>query len=110
MNDPVPTHVVLYRWRLHPEREDSFIDAWSRVTELLRSHCGSLGSRLHRGSDGLWYGYAQWPDAATKQQAFARPVDPAAGAQMRAAIAETLPEVVLSPIADFLILPNDSVN
>ena len=108
MNRPVPIHVVLYRWRLHPGLETSFINAWSRVTAALREHCGSLGSRLHRGSDGLWYGYAQWPDAATRQQAFAGAVDSAAHAQMRAAIAEDFPEVVLSPVADFLVLPNDS--
>src|SRR5262245_3082183 len=75
-----PGFVVLYRWRLHPGAEESFAEAWSRVTELLRSERGSLGSRLHRGSDGLWYGYAQWPSAAAREQAFAGPsVDADAG-------------------------------
>ena len=110
MSSPAPTHVVLYRWRLHPGLETSFIDAWSRVTAALREHCGSLGSRLHRGSDGLWYGYAQWPDAATRQQAFAHAVDPTARAQMRAAIAEDFPELVLSPVADFLVLPTGNAS
>ena len=108
MNNSVPAHVVLYRWRLHPGLEASFIDAWSRVTESLRNNCGSLGSRLHQGNDGLWYGYAQWPDAATRQQAFAGAVYPAARVQMRTAIAEDFPEIVLSPVADFLVLPSGS--
>jgi hypothetical protein len=107
MNDTGPGLVVLYRWRLHPGQETSFIDAWSRITDLLRSRCGSLGSRLHRGSDGLWYGYAQWPSASARQQAFAQAVDPAASAQMRSAVAESLPEVLLDPVADYLVLPKD---
>ena len=103
-----PGFVVLYRWRLHPGQESSFIEAWSRMTELLRSAGGSLGSRLHRGSDGIWYGYAQWPDDEIRQRAFSRSLDPAANAQMRGAIAESLPEVVLESVSDFLILPNDA--
>jgi quinol monooxygenase YgiN len=100
-----PGLVVLYRWRLHPGAEASFTAAWSRVTASLRRDAGSLGSRLHRGSDGLWYGYAQWPDEATRQRAFATPLDPEASTRMRAAIAESLPEVRLTPVADFLVLP-----
>lgn len=106
MSDSGPGLVVLYRWRLHPGSEASFIDAWSRITELLRERAGSLGSRLHRGSDGIWYGYAQWPNEEIRQLAFAHALDPAAAAQMRAAIAESFPEVLLAPVADFLILPN----
>jgi len=96
----------LYRWRLHPGAEASFTEAWSRVTESLRAHAGSLGSRLHRGSDGHWYGYAQWPNEETRQRAFAQSLDPAAGAQMRAAIAESFPELLLEPVSDFLVLPH----
>ena len=105
MQDRGPGFVVLYRWRLHPGSEASFVAAWSRITERLRASAGSLGSRLHRGGDGLWYAYAQWPDDETRQRAFAQSLDAAAGAQMRAAIAESLPEVVLEPVADYLVLP-----
>ena len=98
--------VVLYRWRLHPGSEASFIEAWSRITALLRGHAGSLGSRLHRGSDGIWYGYAQWPNDEMRQRAFAQPLDPTARAQMRLAIAESFPEVLLEPVSDFLVFPN----
>lgn len=95
--------VVLYRWRLHPGTEDAFVRAWSRVSEKLRSGRGSLGSRLHRGSDGLWYSYAQWPSAQARSDAFALgPVDPEAARVMDEAIAERFPEIVLEPVADFL--------
>jgi len=97
--------VVLYRWRLHPGSEAAFTEAWSRITVSLRRDAGSLGSRLHRGSDGLWYGYAQWPDDAVRQRAFAQSLDPEASAQMRAAIAESFPEVLLEPVSDLLVLP-----
>ena len=95
--------VVLYRWRLHAGSEEKFIQAWSRVSEALRTG-GSLGSRLHRGSDGLWYSYAQWPSAKAREQAFAHgSVDAPAGEQMKAAIAERLPEIVLDPVADYIV-------
>lgn len=97
--------VVLYRWRLHPGKETSFIAAWSRITELLVKERGSLGSRLHHASDGLWYGYARWPNERTRTEAFAQPVDAEAGAQMQLAIAERFPELVLEPIADYWIFP-----
>jgi hypothetical protein len=105
VSTPGPGLVVLYRWRLHPGSEASFTEAWSRVTESLRSRAGSLGSRLHRGSDGIWYGYAQWPSDAVRRRAFAQPPDSEAAAQMRAAVAESFPEVLLEPVSDFLVLP-----
>ncbi|HET7592945.1 MAG TPA: antibiotic biosynthesis monooxygenase [Rhodanobacteraceae bacterium] len=95
--------VVIYRWRLRPGMEATFTQAWSRVTELLRAR-GSLGSRLHRGAEGIWYGYAQWPSAKARADAFAPgPVDEAATAQMRSAIAERFPEIILEPVADYLV-------
>jgi hypothetical protein len=99
--------VVLYRWRLRPGHEASFEAAWRAATETLLAH-GALGSRLHRGDDGLWYGYAQWPDAGTRARVFANaPVDEGTSARMRAAIAESLPEIVLTPVADLLRLPHN---
>jgi len=74
---------------------------------LLRAHGGSLGSRLHLGSDGIWYGYAQWPDDETRKRAFSRSLDPDAKAKMLSAIAESFPEVVLETVADYLVLPSD---
>ena len=64
---------------------------------------GSLGSRLHRGDDGLWYSYAQWPSEEVRRKAFSAPRDPAPREKMRAAIEEELPEVVLDSVSDFLL-------
>jgi hypothetical protein len=61
---------------------------------------------LHRGSDGTWYAYAQWPTAETRERAFALgSVDPQASEAMREAIAESLPEVILEVIEDHLNPP-----
>jgi hypothetical protein len=99
--------VVLYRWRLRPGMEDAFVPAWRDVTEALLRH-GSFGSRLHRGDDGLWYGYAQWPDAATRAAATAAgAVDPALIARMAACIEASFPETALAPVADLLHLPHN---
>lgn len=98
-----PGFVVLYRWRLKPGREQEFIDAWSTVTECLLAR-GSRGSRLHRGSDGIWYAYAQWPSADARRQAFDAPSEhEEASTRMAEAVAEYLPEVALDVEADFLI-------
>jgi heme-degrading monooxygenase HmoA len=95
--------VALYRWTLRPGHEEEFVEAWSRVSDLLLKERGSLGSRLHCGSDGLWYSYAQWPSAEARKEAFAKgPVDAQAVERMNAAILERFPEVVLDPRADFL--------
>ncbi|PYT10006.1 MAG: antibiotic biosynthesis monooxygenase [Acidobacteria bacterium] len=101
-----PGFAVLYRWRLHEGAEQSFIAGWSRISELLLSERGSLGSRLHRGPEGWWYSYAQWPSAQAREQAFAQgPLDAEASRQMREAIAESLPELVLESVADYMVLP-----
>ena len=81
-----PSFVVLYRWRLHDGAEASFVQAWSQVSAHLLATSGSLGSKLHRGPEGMWYSYAQWPSAAAREAAFARgPIDPEATRQMRGA-------------------------
>jgi hypothetical protein len=96
--------IVLYRWRLYAGCEASFVETWSRVSDKLRSDHASLGSRLHRGNDGLWYSYAQWPTAAARADAFAKgSIDPQASAAMNRCIAEDFPEIVLECAADFLL-------
>ncbi len=99
----------LYRWRLLPGQEDAFVEAWSQVTAALWRQ-GSLGSRLHRGSDGIWYSYAQWPSAEARAEAFTQELEPAASARMRAAIAESFDEVRLEIADDQLVAwPSEGV-
>ena len=104
-----PGFTVLYRWRLHEGKAEQFVEGWAEVSARLLAEGGSHGSRLHRGEDGLWYSYAQWPSAEARARAFAAPVaDPRPGDAMRDAIAETLPEIVLHVVAGVLLLPKSS--
>ncbi len=97
---------ILYSWRIKPEKESQFIESWSQVTEFLRKKQGSRGSRLHRGNNGLFYGYAQWKSAEERQNAFQNSVEISdAIEKMRDSIAESFPEIRLEPIADFLVSP-----
>lgn len=106
MPSPGPGFAVLYRWRLHPGAEAAFIKAWSRVSELYLAELGSLGSRPHRGPEGIWYSYAQWPSAEARRHAFSmEPLDAEAERQMQEAIAERLPSIELESVADFLVAP-----
>jgi heme-degrading monooxygenase HmoA len=57
---------ALYRWEIKPGMEEQFVEGWRRVTLAIHEACGSYGSRLHRSADGTWFGYARWPDAATR--------------------------------------------
>ena len=101
----IPGFAVIYRWRLKPGMEAQFVEAWSRITELYVAHRGGLGSRLHKGPDDIWYGYAQWPSAKMRAAAFAgEPLDAEASGRMRAAVAESFDEIVLVPVADYLVL------
>ena len=96
--------IILYRWRIKPQLEQQFIDSWTEVTKFYREIFGSLGSRLHRGNDGLFYGYAQWQSAEQREKAFQNMPELPAGAKMREAIDESFPEIQLEVISDFLIL------
>lgn len=105
MSSHLPGFVVLYRWRLHVGAEAAFVEAWSRVSALLLAERGSLGSRLHRAEDGWWYSYAQWPSVEARERSVAAgPVDAEARRRMQEAIAESLPELVLEPVSDFLVV------
>ena len=67
---------------------------------------GSFGSRLHKGSDDIWYGYAQWPSAQVRDDAFNKREGTPEGDVMNDAILESFPELILEPVADFLVLPS----
>jgi hypothetical protein len=97
--------IVLYRWKIKPVREMQFISAWSEITAYYLENLGSLGSRLHRGSDGLFYAYAQWKSAEDRERAFAGAGASDAAVRMTDAVAERFEPVILEKIADYLVDP-----
>lgn len=94
--------VVLYRWRINPNLEDQFVEGWSEITDYYINNFDSLGSRLHKGNDGIWYAYAQWKSAEQRESAFANYEIQNAGNKMKEAIIERFDEVVLEVISDYL--------
>lgn len=95
---------VIYRWRLHPGKEQQFREAWERGTLLLMKKRGGLGSRLHKAEDGTWIAYAQWPSREAWERARALgSVDPEISRLMRDSEAEEFPPILLAPIADHLL-------
>ena len=85
--------------------EAQFIESWSEITVFYRENFGSLGSRLHRGGDNLFYAYTQWPSAADREKAFTDAPRLEAGRKMKESIAETFDEIVLDVCGDFLFFP-----
>lgn len=94
---------VIYRWRLHQDREEEFAEGWHRVTRAIHATCGSYGSRLHKADDGTWVGYARWPDAGARERCGAP--DPEGLAMMRHAIAESFDEIRCKIVDDLLAEP-----
>ncbi len=99
--------VVIYRWRVKPNLESQFVENWSVRTAYLREKYNTLGSRLHRGNDGIWYSYAQWKSAEQREKAFALEANTISEASQKfqQAIEETFPEVQLEIVSDLIILP-----
>lgn len=95
--------VILYRWRLKPERVEQFRRAWTKVTRIYLEEFGSHGSRLHKGNDGIWYAYAQWPSAEARENASGAAAVATSMRAMAGAIEERLPEVELEIVEDLII-------
>ena len=72
--------VVLYRWKVKPEKGEEFREGWRLVTTAIQERDGSLGARLHQVDDNIWVAYAQWPDRESWDSAWQKgPVDEALG-------------------------------
>lgn len=54
-------YIVLYSFKVKPDKEALFLKAWSTLTEFIYQYEGSLGSRLHKKEPLLYIAYAQWP-------------------------------------------------
>lgn len=103
-DEPKTGFAVIYRWRLKPGTESSFVAAWEAVTRSIRRDHGGLGSRLHLADDGTILAYAQWPDRESWDALQSAPAtDPAASSAMRACIRERLEPILLESLSDLLV-------
>lgn len=100
--------IVLYRWRVDPQMESKFVEHWDTITRHYIENHNGLGSRLHRGSDGVFYAYAQWPDAESRELAVLDVGMELARLHMKDAVTEIFPEVHLEMVADRLLSTPDT--
>ena len=95
--------VVIYRWRLHPEREQDFVTNWQRITLGGRAG-GSGGSSLFRNAQGIWVAIARWPSRETRDDFFGKLDDGDAESEIgrlaRRAVIERLPDEELDSMLD----------
>jgi len=52
---------IIYQFYVKEGFEDTFIEGWKGLTQLIYEHEGSFGSRLHVSDKGEYIAYAQWP-------------------------------------------------
>ncbi len=52
---------VIYSFTVKENKDSEFVKGWKGLTELIYEFEGSLGSRLHKESEGKYIAYAQWP-------------------------------------------------
>jgi len=96
---------VLYRFKLAPDTEPAFREAWRAATHAIRERYGTSGSRLHRADDGELVAYAVWPDRATWEKAQTLPsASPESGAAMRACMVGPVTATPLEVLDDLLVV------
>ena len=66
---------IYFEWVVKTGCEDEFARLWSAGTQALRGE-GSLGSALFKSDDGIFHGFARWPDRETRDKAFAKRIRP----------------------------------
>lgn len=94
---------VIYRWKIHPGKEEQFQKAWTEATQLIREYRGGQGSKLHRCADGSFLAYAQWPDQETWNRSSEVTLpDNSPFVRMKDAIASSEPPIQMAVLEDLL--------
>ncbi len=104
---------VIYQAYIKPESETEYQCAWHTVASYFKTHCGALGSSLHKTEAGTWLAYSRWPDKKTRDAAWPRDNAPAntfpeeikhAIVAIKASIdaTRTLPEIAMEVVEDLL--------
>ena len=102
---------VIYQGYVKTGRESEYREAWNIVARYFIEQRGSLGSSLHRTSDGLWLAYSRWPDKKTRDASWPGDNDPSTELPLivRSAIFTVkdcldrkLPEICMEVVDDLL--------
>ena len=60
---------IIYRFKIHQDKEEKFVQSWVEVTEAFKINCDALGSRLHKNNEYDYIAYAQWPSKEVRDKA-----------------------------------------
>jgi hypothetical protein len=63
---------VIYKFKLKADQEELYQYHWHKIAKFFISHCGAIGSCLHKGDGGLWIAYSRWSDKGTRDARLAR--------------------------------------
>ncbi|HEY9789269.1 MAG TPA: antibiotic biosynthesis monooxygenase [Candidatus Obscuribacterales bacterium] len=96
--------VAVYSFKLKPNMEEQFQQAWAERTKEIIKASGSFGSRLHRNEDGTFVAYAQWPSRKAWENA--APSETAARDRMREATLSSETVFCLEVLEDLLVTQN----
>ena len=94
---------IIYQFKIHQGKEEKFIKSWEEVTETFKTHCGALGSRLHKNNEYDYIAYAQWPSKEVSDKAgLPEEVINGAFSEMRSYCKSVEVLFELTPISDLL--------
>lgn len=97
-------YIAFYRWKLKPGSEATFQKCWEEGTLLFRSEQKAMGSRLHKGDDGTYFAYAQWPSREAYHAERSLSVEHQQTLlQMRECVAESFPVTLGEVMSDLLV-------
>ena len=94
---------VVYRFRVRPGAEQTFVDAWTKLTEAALARVpGALGSALLRDPDdpGIYVAVARW-DSREAWQAFRSP--PPLDAALSGVLLDTAEVVSVEPLEEIAV-------
>ena len=52
---------IIYKWKVTQGKEKEFERLWRESTLIIMKEYNSLGSSLHKTTDGYYMAYARWP-------------------------------------------------
>jgi len=97
-------YCVIYRFKIHQNKEELFIKSWAEVTEAFKTHCNALGSRLHKYTDTEYIAYAQWPSKKVRDKAeLPQQVINTCYAEMKSCCESIEVLYEITPVSDLLI-------
>lgn len=61
---------VIYRGFIFPELEDEYQRLWKQIVNHFVTHCGAVGSSLHKTVQNEYIAYSRWPNYQTRDAAW----------------------------------------